>query len=71
MAFDLKHSTLLAAFAASTTLTSLAQSPPRNLGPVTVMGKAAPELDVSSASVGGRGLGGSCPPDPPGVFAPR
>ena len=53
MAFDLKLSTLLAAIAASTTLTSLAQSPSGNLGAVTVMGKAAPELDVSSASVGG------------------
>jgi iron complex outermembrane receptor protein len=53
MAFDLKLTTLLAAIAASTTLTSLAQSPSGNLGAVTVMGKAAPELDVSSASVGG------------------
>jgi iron complex outermembrane receptor protein len=53
MAFDLKLSTLLAAIAASTALTSLAQSPSGNLGAVTVMGKAAPELDVSSASVGG------------------
>jgi iron complex outermembrane receptor protein len=53
MAFDLKLSTLLAAIAASTTLTSLAQSPPRDLGAVTVTDKAGPELDVGSASVGG------------------
>jgi len=53
MAFDLKLSTLLAAIAASTTLASLAQSPPRDLGAVTVTDKAGPELDVGSASVGG------------------
>ncbi len=53
MAFDLKLSTLLAAIAASTTLTSLAQSPPRDLGAVTVTDKAGPELEVGSASVGG------------------
>jgi iron complex outermembrane receptor protein len=53
MAFDLKTSTLLAALAASTSLTSLAQSPPRDLGAVTVTDKAGPELDVGSADVGG------------------
>lgn len=53
MAFDLKRSTLLAAIAASTTLTSLAQSPSGDLRAVTVTDKAGPELDVVSASVGG------------------
>ena len=53
MAFDLKLSTLLAAIAASTTLASFAQSALGDLRAVTVTGKAGPELDVGSASVGG------------------
>lgn len=55
MAFDLRLAPLLAALAAATPLSSLAQSAPQRLEPITVTAKAAPTLDASNAEVGGFG----------------
>lgn len=55
MAFNLKLIPVLAAVAAGTVFSSLAQTAPPNLQPITVTAKAAPLLDVDRADVGGFG----------------
>ena len=55
MAFHLKLSPLVAALAACTALTTVAQTAAGRLTAVTVTGKAAPLLDVENADVGGFG----------------
>lgn len=55
MAIHLQLSSLLAALAATTSLSALAQSAPQPLPSVTVSGKAEPLLDVENAEVGGFG----------------
>lgn len=55
MAFNLKLSPVLAALAASTVFSSVAQTASPDLQPITVTAKAAPFLDVDRADVGGFG----------------
>ncbi len=55
MAIHLQLSSLLAALAATTSLSALAQTAPQPLPSVTVSGKAEPLLDVENAEVGGFG----------------
>lgn len=55
MAICLKLSPLVAALAAAASLSSIAQTAPQHLLPITVTGKAEPLLDAENADVGGVG----------------